>query len=129
MSSVEHLDLRCLGVLVCHFEAQSFDNQGRLDSVVLRVDRILERAVQNPSLSVAIPEPTPGELMYLPYYRVVAGRGSQRAYSMDVRPWLLPLHMPIVHASVRQALQSLYEAEHDGGAINIQDSVPLSPDA
>ena len=135
MSSLEHLDLRCLGVLVCHFEAQSFDDQGRLNSVVLRVDRILERAVQDPSLPVTIPEPTPGELLYLPYYyRVAAGRGSgpQRVYNMDVRPWALSLHLPNIHASMRRALQSLYEAERDGGTMNIQDgirSIPLSPDA
>lgn len=103
------------GVIVCHFEAQSLDDQGRLHVVALRIDRVLEPVVQNPSFLVTLPLPAAGELLTRPYMRREKGYPrTVHVHHLEVRPWTLKFDAP-TRGQVRirrltHRLQALYEA-------------------
>ncbi|KZV76385.1 hypothetical protein PENSPDRAFT_646414 [Peniophora sp. CONT] len=107
------------GAIVCHFEVHSFDGQGRPSTFALRVDRVLEPPVQVPSLPVTMPNPTPGELLLLPYMHRESGYPKlTRKYHLDVRPWTLKLDSSLQLPAIQRVgrrLYAMYEAQYKAG--------------
>ncbi|VDB84172.1 unnamed protein product [Peniophora sp. CBMAI 1063] len=101
------------GVLVCHLEAHSFDEQGELSSIALRVDRVIEPARQIPGLPVTIPQPKAGELLQWPYAYRAPGAGN-RVYKLDIRPWELSLHHHNTNILTREGLRKLHNVQRAG---------------
>lgn len=97
-----------IGHLVCHLEVQSLDDQGEPDEIVLRIDRILEPAVQVSSLPILLPRPMPGELYALP-------SGDHKS-GLKIRPWMLRLSNPRSRRFARN-FRALYAAQHTEGDV------------